>query len=190
MNGDGEIIATPQDKLILPVRAIEQEYKWNCGTTALRIAMKYQFGLKLTANDMILLCGATESGTDEYNFMKGLDALGFKYRQTNRGTFNQLKACLQDGQVPILHLVMEDGGGHYMVFCGYDDENQCVWLADPAKGKVLKYGSSFFLGVWKVEEKETQTKWFMVITGHVGDKLDSTIQNFKRIQKKVRNSRK
>ena len=94
MNNDEIEVTSQQDKLILPVRAIEQSYKWECGPTALRIALKYQFGLKLTANDMILLCGATEGGIDEYNFSKGLDVLGFKYRQTNYGSFNQLKTVL------------------------------------------------------------------------------------------------
>jgi predicted double-glycine peptidase len=190
MNNGEEVTPIPQDKTFLPVRAIEQTYPWDCGPTAVRTALKYQFGLKLTARDMILLAGATESGSDEFNLMMGLDTLGFKYRQTNRGTFNQLKSCLGYGQVPIVHLVMEDGGGHYMVFCGYDEEKQIVQLADPGTGKIIERGIPFFMGVWKVEEKETQTRWFLVITGFGGDRLDSIIQSYKRIQKKVRNSRK
>lgn len=190
MSNDTEPVIPQQDKLDLPVKAIEQSYKWDCGPTALRTALKYQFGLKLTANDMILLTGATEGGSDEFNLMKALDILGFKYKQTNAGTYNHLKASLQEGQPPIVHCVMEDGGGHYMVFCGYDEEKQTVRLADPGKGKVVTYGTPFFLGIWKVEEKETQTKWFISITGHVGDRFDSMIQTIKRIQKKVRNSRK
>lgn len=190
MDNDEISVTSQRDKLILPVKVIEQSYKWDCGPTALRIALKYQFGLKLTANDMILLSGATEGGIDEYNFTRALDMIGFKYRQTNHGSFNQLKTVLQDGQVPIVHLVVEDGIGHYMVFCGYDEATQNVWLADPAKGKIIVYGMPFFLGIWKIEEKETQTKWFLAITGYVGDKIDSTLHRLKRIQKKVRNSRK
>jgi ABC-type bacteriocin/lantibiotic exporter with double-glycine peptidase domain len=190
MNNDS--IVDTQDKLILPVRAIKQSYGWDCGPTALRIVLKYQFGLKFTANDMILLTGTTEGGTDEYNLIRALDILGFKYHQSNNGTYSQLKAVLQNGQLPIVHLIEQDGVGHYMVFCGYDDEEQFVYLADPApsKGKIVKYGTSFFLGVWKIEEKETQTKWFMYVTGNVGDKFDSMLKSIKRIQKKVRNSRK
>lgn len=185
---DIEMKAEEETELILPVRSIEQSQDWDCGPTSVRIALRYQFGLKLTANDMILLCGATESGNDEYNLMKGLNALGFKYRQTDHGTFNQLKKCIQEGQTPIIHVVMNDGGGHFMVFAGYDENN--VYLADPAAGKVLKYGIPFFLGVWKVEEKETQTRWYMVITGHEADRIGSIIQKLKRIQKKVVNSRR
>lgn len=187
---DEEILVSTQDKLDLPVKPIEQSFKYDCGPSALRTALKYQFGLKFTAHDMILLAGTTEGGSDEYNLMKALDALGFKYHQTNNGTFGQLKAALQMGQPAIVHVVMEDGEGHFMVFCGYDEEAQQVKLADPAKGKIVKYGIPFFLGVWKIEEKETQTKWFLTITGHVGDRLDSVIGTLKRIQKKVRNSRK
>jgi ABC-type bacteriocin/lantibiotic exporter with double-glycine peptidase domain len=190
MNADGETIASTQEKLDVPVKPIEQPRKWDCGPTALRIVLKYQFGLKFTDNDMILLTGTTEGGSDEYNLIRALDFLGFKYHQTNNGTFGQLKLALQQGQPPVVHVVMEDGEGHFMVFCGYDEEAQTVKLADPAKGKIVKYGIPFFLGVWKIEEKETQTKWFLNITGHVGDRLDSVIGNFKRIQKKVRNSRK
>ena len=189
MNND-EILIKSQDKLILPVRSIEQSYKWDCGPTALRIALKYQFGLKLTANDMILLSGATEGGIDEYNFIKALNILGFKYKQTDCGTFNQLKNVLQEGQVPIVHLLLKDGCGHYMVLSGYDEDMGEIYLADPSNGKVIKYGRDYFLGVWKIEEKEQQTRWFLSITGYVGDKTDSVINTMKRIQKKVRNSRK
>ena len=184
IDDEGEI----QDTLQYPVHPITQELKWSCGPTALLTAIRYQFGLNLTQNEMILLCGATESGTDEYNFGKALDTLGFKYKQSNSGTLNKLKKVLGDGQLPIVHMVMNDGGGHYMCLCGYDEEN--VFLADPFNGKIVKFGIPYFLGVWKVEEKESQTRWYMAITGYSGDKIDSLITKYKKIQKKVSKARK
>jgi len=180
------------DKLILPVKSIRQSYSWDCGPTCLRMAIQYQFGLKLTANDIIFLSGATENGTNEYNFIKALDILGFNYRQTDHGTFSMLKYVLHDGQIPIVHVMEKDGIGHYMSFCGYDEENQFVWLADPApsKARIVKYATSYFLGIWKIDEKETQTRWFLAITGYIDDKVDSSIRTLRRIQKKVKNSRK
>lgn len=179
--------AEVQDNLLYPVKPLKQEYGWNCGPTAVLTAIKYQFGLNLTQNEMNLLCAATPSGTDEWNFGTGLVTLGFKYKQSNSGTLNKLKKVLMDGQLPIVHLVMNDGGGHYMCMCGYDEEN--VWLADPFLGKVIKQGIPYFLGVWKVEEKETQTRWYLAITGYSGDKIDSVIQRYKKIQKKLHKAR-
>lgn len=177
-----------EDKLEHPVKAIEQEKQFSCGATALLIALRYQFGLKLTQNEMIMITGTTQSGADEFNLMQGLNVLGFRYKQSEHGTLNKLKRFLMDGQVPIVHLVMNDGGGHYMVLCGYDTEN--VTLADPADGKIKRYGIPYFMGVWKVEEKETQTRWYLAITGHGEDKLTSVIQRYKRMQKKVQQARK
>jgi len=173
-----------ENRLDLAVKPYEQTLKWSCGPVALRTLIRYVSGVKLTEQDMVLLTGATEGGADEYNLMRALDSLGFRYTQSDHGTFNRLKKHLQDGQPSIVHLVMNDGGGHYMVFCGYDEEN--VRLADPATGKILKYGIPFFLGVWKVEEGETQTRWYLSITGRGPDKFDSLVQRIKRISKKVR----
>ena len=184
VDSDAEI----QDKLLYPVKSLRQAEKWDCGPTAVATAIRYQFGLRLTSNEIILLTAATPSGTDEYNFTHALDALGFKYKQSNYGTLNKCKKVLMDGQLPIVHLVMNDGGGHYVCLCGYDEEN--VWLADPALGKVVKYGISYFLGIWKVEEKESQTRWYMAITGYGGDKIDSLVSRYKKIQKKVQKARK
>jgi ABC-type bacteriocin/lantibiotic exporter with double-glycine peptidase domain len=182
---DEEVV---DNEVMYPVKPIEQSVEWDCGPTALRIVLKYQFALKLTAQEMITLTGATEGGADEYNLMRALDILGFKYRQSERGTFGKLKHVLADGQIPIAHIILRDGVGHYVVICGYDEEN--VYFADPSSGKIVKYGIPFFLGVWKVEENETQTRWYLAVTGYGGDKLDSVLARYKRIQKKVRNSRK
>jgi len=175
---------TSRDRLDLKVHPYEQIKKWSCGPVALRILIRYMSGIKLTEQDMIFLTGATEGGSDEYNLMRALDTLGFKYKQSDYGTFNRLKKHLRDGQPPLVHLVMSDGGGHYMVFCGYDEDG--VRLADPGSGKIIKYGIPFFLGVWKVEEGETQTRWYLAITGRGPDRFDSFIQRIKRIRKKVR----
>ena len=171
-------------KLDLKVRPYAQQKRWSCGPVALRTLIRYTSGIKLTEEDMILLTGATEGGADEYNLMRALDILGYKYTQSENGTFNRLKKHLQDGQPSIVHIILRDGIGHYMVFCGYDEEN--VRLADPSTGKIIKYGLPFFLGVWKVEEGETQTRWYLSITGRGPDKFDSLMQRIKRISKKVR----
>lgn len=177
-----------EKELYLPVYPIKQSFKWDCGAAAFRILVRYLYGLQLTAQDAILLTGSTESGADEFNMTRALDAIGLRYSQSEKGTLNKLKKHLQEGQPSIVHLVMADGGGHYMVFSGYDTEN--VFLADPFTGKTVKYGIPYFLGVWKVEEGETQTRWYLVVVGRVEDKITSLIQRYKRIQKKVQRSRK
>lgn len=92
------------------------------------------------------------NGADEYNLTNALTVLGFKYKMGLHGTFVKLKSILEEGQTPIVHLVMHDGIGHYMVFTGYDEQN--VYLADPAKGKIIKYGIPFFMGVWKTKRRK------------------------------------
>ena len=174
-----------QDKLDLSVRPIEQSDTWDCGPTALAMALQYQFSLKLTASETILLCGATPSGTDEYNFAKALDILGFKYKQSNSGSLNKLKKSILKNQTPLVHLVIQTGEGHYVVVTGYDEEN--VRVADPASGKIVTYGIPYFMGIWKIEEKEQQTRWYMCITNRVENKIPAVITKYKKIMKKLKN---
>ena len=70
-----------------------------------------------------------------------------------------------------------------MVFCGYD--NNEVYLCDPLHGRIVKYGIPYFMGVWKEEENETQTRWSIVITGKTKSKIVATINKLKHIKKKM-----
>ena len=103
------------EKFELKVHTYEQNKAWACGPAALRVLIRYMSGIKLTEEDLILLTGATEGGADEYNMMRALDTLGFKYTQSDHGTFNRLKKHLQEGQPPMVHvltMVGDDGSGH------------------------------------------------------------------------------
>jgi len=164
-------------------RAFPQTYNWSCGPSALRTVLYYQYGINLTELEIALVSGANSTGMDDVNFEIGLRNLGLRFKQTSNGTLNKLKSFLIKHKLPILHLVMSDGGGHYMVFVGYDAEN--VYLADPAQGKIIKYGIPFFLGIWKEEEGETQTRWFIVLTGSKKNKILTTINKLKGIKKKL-----
>lgn len=112
-----------------------------------------------------------------------MKTLGFTFKQSSAGSLNKLKKELANHRLPIVHLVMSDGQGHYMVVVGYDDDN--VFLSDPASGKVIKYGIPFFLGVWKIEERETQTRWFLVVTGKTKHKISSLVRQLGNIQRKL-----
>lgn len=176
----------PQETYQIDIKPFEQQLNWSCGPSSLRAVLYHLYGLDLTDRELALVCGSNENGTDELNFQLGLKTLGFKFKQSDKGTLNKLKAWLVKGTPPIVHLVMNDGGGHYMVFAGYDKEN--VYLSDPATGKIVKYGIPFFLGVWKEEELETQTRWFLVVTGYTKNKIGSLIKKLKHIKEKVEKS--
>ena len=167
----------------IDIRSFQQQFDWSCGPAALRTVLYYQFGIDLTDRELSLVCGSNESGTDELNFETGLKILGFKYKQNNKGTLSKLKNYLIQSKLPIVHLVMQDGVGHYMIFCGYDVDN--VYLSDPIQGKIVKYGTAYFMGIWKEEEKETQTRWSIVITGKANSKIAATINKLKHIKKKI-----
>jgi predicted double-glycine peptidase len=177
-----------EEKLDVPVRLMEQEFKYNCGPTALGIVLKSQFGLDLTQRELNLLTGVTQDGTSEYHFMRALKLLGFKFDEEGRGTLPQLRQYLRHNILPIVHVVLEDGGGHYMVVCGIDDEN--VRLADPRTGGLIQYGIPFFLGVWKEEAKDNATPWYLAVTGYAPHKIDALISKLKRIKIKTEKARK
>lgn len=178
---------TVTEKHIIDVKSHQQQYLWSCGPSALRTVIYYSYGVDITDNELSILCGSNEDGTNELNFERGLRLLGFKFKQSNSGSLGKLKAWLLKGYLPIVHLVMSDGVGHYMVFVGYDVDN--VYLSDPAKGKVISYGISYFLGIWKEEELETQTRWYIVIVGKSKDKISNYIKKLKRIQIKINSFR-
>jgi len=167
------------------IRTFSQSYDWSCGPAALRSVLYYQYGINITELEIALVSGANSTGMDEANFEIGLKNLGLQYKESNSGTLNKLKEFLIKHKLPIVHIVMKDGCGHYLVFVGYDKEN--VYLADPSAGKIITYGISFFLGIWKDEERETQTRWFIVITGTRKSKIKTTINKLKRIDKKLNN---
>jgi len=174
------------EKFNVDVKPFEQQLTWSCGPASLRTVLYHHYTLDLTDRELALVCGSNENGTDELNFERGLKILGFKFKQYERATLNKLKAWLIKGYLPIVHMVMSDGGGHYMVFCGYDENN--VYLSDPAKGKIVSYGIPFFLGVWKEEELETQNRWFLVITGYTKNKIGALVKKLKHIKQKVEKS--
>jgi ABC-type bacteriocin/lantibiotic exporter with double-glycine peptidase domain len=174
---------TKEGVLYLPLKPKEQNYVWNCGPTALYVALRFQFGLPLTLNELTFLTGATEAGSDEFNLIRALQLLGFKYRLRMDGTVGQLKKCLEYGQPPIVHIVVPDGEGHYVTVCGVDDEN--VKVADPTNGEEVTYGLPYFIGCWRVGKEEPPEHWYMVVTGHSGDKLAPMITKLKRIQRKI-----
>ena len=170
--------------MYLKVKPLKQNLPWNCGPTALRIVLKSQFGLNLTQRDVDLLTGVTEDGASEYNLMRALDMLGFKYEQTNDGNLNHLQDCLRNEQLPIVHIVVKTGEGHYVVVIGIDEEN--VTVIDPYVGQKLIFGIAYFLGIWKVEENESQTRWYMVATGiNTYNKFDMILNHYIRIRKKL-----
>lgn len=176
----------PLDTFHVDVKPFEQQLNWSCGPASMRIVLYHEYGLDLTDRELAIVCGSNENGTDELNFHLGFKTLGFKFKESDKGNLNKLKTWLVKGALPIVHLVMEDGGGHYMVFCGYDKDD--VYLSDPAQGKTIKYGIPFFLGVWKEEELETQTRWFLVITGYTKNRIGALIKKLKHIKEKVEKS--
>lgn len=182
------MVSNSLNEIKLPVTPIEQSKSYNCGPTALLTVIRYQYGLKLTSNEMDFLMSVADGGADEYSFFRALDVLGYRYSESSEGTLNDLKKCLERGQAPIIHIVVTDGVGHYVVVTAIDDEN--VTISDPANGKLVTFGVAYFMGVWKIEEKDANTRWYLVITGHSGDKIDNWIKKLKIIQKKVKNSRK
>jgi predicted double-glycine peptidase len=169
------------DEYHLDVKPFQQQLSWSCGPASLRTVLYYQYGIDITDRELALVLGSDENGTSD--FERGLKLLGFSFKQSSFGTLNKLKEVLVQHHLPIVHLVMSDGVGHYMVMTGYDNDH--VYLSNPSTGKIVKYGIPFFLGVWKIEERETQTRWFLAITGKTKNRIDALVQKLKKVQKKV-----
>lgn len=165
----------------IDVKPFKQQLSWTCGPASLRTILYYQYGLDLTDRELSLVLGSNENGTSDFAY--GLKTLGFTFKQSSHGNLNKLKKALGRHQLPLVHLVMSDGIGHYMVVTGYDADS--VYLSDPSSGKIIKYGIPFFLGVWKIEERETQTRWFLVITGKIKHQINSLIRKLGNIQRKM-----
>jgi len=163
------------------VKPFKQQTRWSCGPASLRTVLYYQFGLDFTDRELAVVLGTTENGTSDFEY--GLKILGFDFKQSDHGNFNKLKKALAKHQLPIVHVVMKDGIGHYMIVTGYDDMD--VILSDPFTGTIVKYGIPFFLGVWKIEERESSTRWFLVVTGRSKHKVQALIRQLQNIQRKL-----
>jgi predicted double-glycine peptidase len=170
------------------VHAIEQQFSYNCGPTALGTILLYQYGLELTQRELNLLTGVTQDGTNEHHLIRALKLLGFKYEESSKGTKQKLKDFLRKGLIPMVHVVLEDGGGHYMVVTGMDEQN--VELADPRTGTTITYGLVFFLGVWKEEANDNSSPWYLVVTGYTNPTISLYMNKLKKIKTKIERARK
>lgn len=172
------------DKYVIQVKPFEQQTSWSCGPASIRTVLFHDYGIDLTDRELGLMFGSSDkNGTSDFEY--GLKMMGFKFRQTDHGTLNKLKSSILKGYLPIIHIVMSDGGGHYVVVCGFD--NECVYISDPAIGKIVKYGIPFFMGIWKEEETEEQTRWFLIITGYTKNRINTLIKKLKNIKRKIEN---
>jgi len=175
------------ERIEVKVRPIEQLFTFNCGPTALGIILSSQYGLDLTQRELNILTGVTPDGTSEHHLIRALKILGFKYEEGSKGTLQKLRDYLRVGLAPMVHMVLADGGGHFVVVTSIDDTN--VRVADPRDGTIAQYGIPFFLGVWKEEAKDNSTPWYLAVTGISTNKIDNLISKLKRIKKKVDKSR-
>lgn len=163
------------------VKPFKQQLRWTCGPASLRTVLYYQFGLDLTDRELSLVLGTNKNGTPD--FADGLHALGFAFKESSRGTFTALQRAVDDHKLPIVHIVVNDGQGHYVVVTGYDNEN--VYVADPALGRIVKYGQAYFMGIWKFEERETQTRWLLVVTNREHNRLATLIRKLENVRRKL-----
>jgi len=176
------------ERIELKVKPVEQEFTFNCGSAALSMILSYQYGLDLTQRELNLLMGITPDGASEHHFIRALKTLGFHYEESSKGTRQKLRDFLRQGRAPMVHVVLSDGGGHYLTVTGIDDSN--IWLADPRTGTIIQYGMSFFLGVWKEEANDNSSPWYLVVHGYSAHNIDKLINKFKKIKTKVERARK
>lgn len=176
------------ERIELKVRPIEQVFTFNCGPTALGMILAFQYSLDLTQRELNILTGVTPDGTSEHHLIRALKIMGFRYEESSKGTRHKLRDFLRNGVAPMVHVVLEDGGGHYMIVTGMDDSN--IWLADPRTGTVIQYGMSFFLGVWKEEANDNSSPWYLAVLGYSAHNIDRLINKFKKIKVKVERARK
>jgi ABC-type bacteriocin/lantibiotic exporter with double-glycine peptidase domain len=148
----------------------------------------FQYRLELTQRELNLLTGATPDGTSEHHLIRALKVLGFRYEEGSKGTRQKLMDFLRAGLAPMVHVVLEDGGGHFMLVTSMTDND--VWLADPRSGTIIQYGMSFFLGVWKEEANDNNTPWYLAVTGYAAHNVDKLIGKYKKIKIKVERARK
>jgi predicted double-glycine peptidase len=150
--------------------------------------LAFQYGLELTQRELNLLTGVTLDGTSEHHLIRALKILGFKYEESSKGTRQKLRDFLRAGVAPMVHVVLEDGGGHFSVVTAMDDTN--VSLADPRTGTIIQYGMAFFLGVWKEEANDNSSPWYLAVLGYSAHNVDRLINKYKRIKAKVERARK
>lgn len=166
----------------IEVKPFEQQLPTSCGQSSLRTVLYHYYRVDFTDRELSIMLGSGSDGTSDFD--AGLKILGLTYKQSDKGTLNKLKSFLLKDLLPIVHVVMHDGCGHYMVVVGYDKDS--VYLSDPSVGKIIKYGISYFLGIWKVEEDETQTRWFITVTGkRKRNKINVLIKKLRNIKKKI-----
>ena len=126
-----------------------------CGPASLKIVLGY-YGLDKSEKELAQLCKVDKNlGVDDEKIKRSAEALGFKVRIKNNGSFKDIEKWL-DKNVPVIvnwftkgrqdYSESEVADGHYSVVIGLDEKY--IHLQDPEIGKIRKLKREDFMRVW------------------------------------------
>lgn len=126
----------------------------NCGAVSLCNALRC-FGVFLTEDSAVRLCGTSSDGTDERDLMRAIQALGMRklvISQWSRGSAQvALRSALQSGNPCIIAI---DDYGHWVTVIGKLGHDHVVVVDSTNEGD-----NPSELGTWVVSLEELCDRW-------------------------------
>ena len=128
---------------------LRQTYCYDCGACALSSVLVY-YGIDLREEEIMLMAGTTEDGTDIGGICEILSHFGFDY-VAGKTSIEDIKLAIEHGFPVIITIQAYKSGsksysecwddGHYVVAIGYDKHR--IYFEDPAN-----FGHSFIGGLF------------------------------------------
>ncbi|MAE42926.1 hypothetical protein CMO93_04085 [Candidatus Woesearchaeota archaeon] len=140
-----------------------QHKDYSCGPSALRMVFEH-LGKHYSEEKMIQLCKAMPKiGTSHNHLIEEVKKEGFYCLEKDHGKIKDIIESLEQGYLPLINYYNPlSNSGHYSVICGYDSNEELLFLADPANGNdyTLSYGE--FKKLWH-NFLNNSKGWFLLV---------------------------
>lgn len=153
---------------------VTQQGESDCGIACLLSIINYYDGVSIPLEELRAISGTTVTGTTLLGLYEAANNLGFNANGC-KATIESLK---EHDSPAILHVILNQHLQHYIVFYGYNSENNTFIIGDPARG-IKVYTEEELSEVWisktilvlektdkfqlNKNKKENRKKWFLDI---------------------------
>ncbi|AZQ64758.1 peptidase domain-containing ABC transporter [Flammeovirga pectinis] len=153
---------------------VTQQGESDCGIACLLSIINYYDGVSIPLEELRALSGTTVTGTSLLGLYEAANKLGFNAN----GCKAKIESLKEHKSPAILHVILNQQLQHYIVFYGYNSENNSFIIGDPARG-IKVYTEEELSEVWisktilvlektdkfqlNKNKKENRKKWFLDI---------------------------
>lgn len=141
--------------MLYKIKPYKERKKGYCGPASLKMILE-SFGVKISENKLAELSRTTEDGVDENGLLKAVEALGFSGFSKERSSIDEIRHYIKLKKHQLLVGWFSVDEPHFSPVAGID--RKYIYLADPEKGKIIKFKIDKFINIWFSFSSDRPTK--------------------------------